>query len=384
MYKRILTDKLKVLFQKFPIIAILGPRQSGKTTLAKECFAHLPYINLEDIALRVAISQDLKGFLSNYPNGAIIDEIQCLPELLSYLQLEVDKQDKPGLFVITGSHQILLNEKIAQTLAGRVAILTLLPLTSKELEITEQSNINEVMLKGFYPRLHRYEIYPIDFYPSYIQTYVEKDIRQIKNITNLEQFKRFIQLCAGRVGQLLNISSLANECGISQITAKEWLGVLEMSFIVYALKPYHNNYNKRIVKTPKLYFYDTGILCSLLGIQSADQLQSHYARGSIFENLVISEVRKYIYCQGKIPMVFFWRDKLGREIDLIIEDGANLIPIEIKSGQTIHNNLTKNLDYWKQLAHVNEGYIVYSGNDEIMLNENKVVNWIKIKDMLDI
>ena len=382
MYARVMTTKLKELFKKFPVVAILGPRQSGKTTIAKECFPDLPYINLEDFSLEELAFSDPKGFLSNYPNGCIIDEIQNLPELLSYLQLEIDKQDKPGLYVITGSHQILLNEKISQTLAGRVAILTLLPLTCTELGYKDKSNVDKIIVDGFYPRLHRYKIDPIDFYPSYIQTYVERDVRQIKNITNLSQFNKFIKLCAGRVGQLINFSSLANECGISQVTVKEWLGLLEMSFIIYTLKPYHNNYNKRLVKAPKLYFYDTGLLCNLLDIKNAEQLKSHYARGSIFENFIISEVTKQIYNQGKIPKLYYWRDKLEREVDLIIENGANIIPIEIKSGQTVNKDFFKNINYWKDLAKIPTGYLIYCGDEALNINDNQIINWAKLSSII--
>ncbi len=371
MYKRTLSSKLIELFQKFPSIALLGPRQSGKTTLVKNAFPELPYVNLEDLSLKALARQDLKGFLDNYPQGAIFDEIQNLPELLSYIQLEIDKKDKPGLYVLTGSHQILLNEKISQSLAGRVSILTLLPLTIDEL--ASSNDLDQMMLNGFYPRLHRYEINHSDFYSSYIQTYVERDVRQIRNITNLSLFTKFIKLCAGRVGQLINFSSLANECGVAQNTIKEWISLLEMSFIIYLLQPYHQNYNKRLVKTPKLYFYDTGLLCNLLDIQNPTQLQSHYARGCIFENFVITDIKKQIYNHGRIPSLYFWRDKLGREIDLIIEKGQNITPVEIKSGKTLNNDFFTNLNYWKNITETADGYLVYNGTEQLTTNTNKII-----------
>ena len=253
MLKRELKQRLVSIFKQFPALAILGPRQSGKTTIAKEAFPHLKYINLEDLSIRQYAKDDPKGFLEANPEGLILDEIQNVPELLSYLQVYIDKKDKPGLYVITGSHQVLLNEKIPQSLAGRIAINNLLPLSYQELKQQHQySDVNELIFKGSYPRLFRYNIDPKDFYPSYIQTYIEKDIRQLINITDIVLFQKFLKLCAGRVGQLLNLSSLANDCGISHVTAKKWLSLLEMSFIVYQLKPHHNNFNKRLVKSPKL------------------------------------------------------------------------------------------------------------------------------------
>ena len=307
MIHRDLGTKLIQLFSKFPAIAILGPRQSGKTTIAKEIFPHLKYLNLEDLSIRQHAKDDPKDFLESNSEGLIIDEIQNVPELLSYLQIYIDKQDKPSLYVLTGSHQILLNEKFSQSLAGRIAITTLLPFSYQEIKNQKQisNNIDQIIFNGFYPRLFRYSITPEDFYPSYIQTYLEKDIRQLMNVSDLGLFQKFIKLCAGRIGQLLNLSSLANDCGISHVTARRWLSLLEMSFVVYLLKPHHKNFNKRLVKTPKIYFYDTGIACCLLEIRSPEQLTSHYAKGSLFENFILIECLKNRYNKGLLPDIFF-------------------------------------------------------------------------------
>jgi len=373
MYDRILKDKLIQLFSKFPVLAILGPRQSGKTTLAQSTFPNFPYVNLEDLTFRDFAIKDPKGFIESFPDRIIIDEIQYAPNLLSYIQLYSDQKNKPGLYVITGSQQFLLNEKISQSLAGRAAITTLLPLSIKELK--PKDNIWDIAQKGFYPRLHNYNIEPKDFYPSYIQTYIERDVRQIKNITDLPNFHKFVTLCAARIGQVLNLSALANECGISSVTAKSWLSLLEMSFIVYCLQPFYENYNKRLVKSPKLYFYDTGIVCSLLNIYNSSQLENSYLKGSIFENMIVADIMKQYYNRGENPNLYYFRDKSGHEIDLIIEQHGQVIPIEIKSGKTVSSDYFKNINYWNNLTGNNESYIIYNGNDSIVQRGCRALHW---------
>lgn len=383
MIHRELSTKLIELFSKFPAIAILGPRQSGKTTIAKEIFPHLKYANLEDLSIREHAKNDPKDFLENNPQGLIIDEIQNAPELLSYLQVYIDKYDKAGLYVLTGSHQILLNERISQSLAGRIAITTLLPFSYQEIKNQDSisNNINQVIFNGFYPRLFKYNIMPEDFYPSYIQTYIEKDIRQLKNVSDLGIFQKFMKLCAGRVGQLLNLSSLANDCGISQVTARQWLSLLEMCFIVYLLKPHHVNFNKRLVKTPKLYFYDTGILCNLLDIRSSEQLNTHYARGSLFENFIVNECLKSRFHKGKVPNIYFWRDKLGHEIDILITKGTNFIPIEIKSGKTLNQEFFKNIKYWNKISGIeSNNFLIYCGEEQSRQNST-IINWQNLEKL---
>jgi predicted AAA+ superfamily ATPase len=282
MIERTLAAKMISLAQKFQVITLTGPRQSGKTTLVKAVFSTLPYISLEEPDIRQFALTDPRGFLSNYPTGVILDEIQNTPELFSYIQGIVD-DNRQVQFILTGSSNFLLMEKISQTLAGRTAVLHLLPFSFQELEpLAEQ--YESLIFKGQYPRIYDRDIAPTDFYPSYIQTYVERDVRLMKNIGDINTFIQFTSLCAGRIGQLLNYTSLASDAGISPNTAKSWLSILESSYIVYRLQPYHRNFNKRLVKSPKLYFYDTGVACSLLGIHEEDQVRLHYLKGSLFEN----------------------------------------------------------------------------------------------------
>ncbi len=376
MWPRKMEHRLKAAFSKFPVLAILGPRQSGKTTLAKKTFPHLNYANLEDLSVREYVKDDPKDFLEKNPEGLIIDEIQHIPELLSYLQVYVDKADKAGMYVITGSHQILLSEKISQSLAGRVLVNILLPLSYTELKQKEAfTEVNDLLFGGFYPRLHQYDIKPRDFYPSYIQTYIEKDIRQLINISDLSLFQKFLKLCAGRVGQLLNLTSLANDCGISHVTARKWLSLLEMSFVVYLLKPYYQNFNKRLSKSPKLYFYDTGLLCSLLGIDSCVQLDTHFARGALFENFILLEYLKKQYNRGTQLNCYFWRDKMGHEIDLLVENNQRCSPIEIKSGKTISRNYFNNIKYFDKVSQMtHHSYLVYNG-EKSARGSTTILSW---------
>jgi predicted AAA+ superfamily ATPase len=383
MFDRILSKKLVYLFTKFPVVAVQGPRQSGKTTLVRKVFPQLPYVNMEDLEMQAFAKEDPKRFLASYPDGLIIDEVQNVPDILSYIQVISDEKNLPGQYVLTGSQHFMLQERISQSLAGRIAITTLLPFSYDEVKDTSQLSIYDLLYKGMYPRMYQYDITPGDFFPSYIQTYIEKDIRQIKNVSDLSLFQKFLKLCAGRTGQILNLSSLGNDCGISYVTAKQWISLLEMSFIVRLLQPHHNNFNKRLVKTPKLYFYDTGIVCSLLNITSPKQLEEHYMKGAIFENFVISELLKQFYNHGLQPEIYFWQDKTGHEVDVILEKGSNLIPIEIKAGQTINSDYFKNLTYWQQLAdHKSKGYLVYTGNLEQDRGNVQVISWSSLSTVL--
>lgn len=364
MISRHATKKLLQLVSQFKAVAVIGPRQSGKTTLVKSLFPAKPYVSLEDPDTRTYALEDPRGFLANYPNGAVFDEVQRTPELFSYLQGILDNNENPGQFILTGSNNFLLQQNISQSLAGRVAYLQLLPFTLGELYGGESQDVpasDQVLLEGMYPPIHDRKIAPRDWYANYVRTYVERDVRQIKNISDLIVFERFMRLLAGRTGQELNMTSLAIEVGIDTKTIQSWIGILESSFILFLLRPHFRNYNKTITKRPKVYFYDTGLVCSLLGISTVDHLKSHPLKGSLFETLVVSELVKKRTNSGKEINLFYWRDKSGYEVDVIIEDGLTLLPVEIKSGKTVHQQFFKNLLYWLRLSGNESGVILYGG-----------------------
>ena len=361
MIQREAETELKILADQFRAVAVVGPRQSGKTTLVQKVFDGKPYVNLENPDMRRFAMEDPRGFLSNYPEGAILDEIQRVPELFSYLQQILDERQANGMFILTGSNNFLLQESISQSLAGRVGYLFLLPLTISEIGEREK-NANGIIFKGCYPALYNNSTDAARFYSNYIRTYVERDVRLIKNISDLYVFEKLLRLCAGRVGQLLNMSSLASEVGVDVKTVSSWIGVLEASFIVFRLQPYHKNFNKRVVKIPKLYFYDTGLAVALLGIDSTDQLAFHSSRGSLFENMVIVDFLKRRYNKGKFNNMFFWRDSKGNEIDLLLKGGATRLPVEIKSGQTISEDSFKGIQFWNKLTDTAGGFLVYGGD----------------------
>lgn len=345
MIERVLKTKLLDMISKYPIVTLTGPRQSGKSTLLKTSFPTYQYVSLEDPDMRLFATEDPRGFLATYPDKTIIDEVQRVPELFSYIQTHVDKENKEGMYLLAGSHNFLLMESINQSLAGRTAILNLLPFSHHEMQTGNilPATIDEEIYKGAYPRLYDKNITPTDYYPYYIQTYVERDVRLMKNIGDLSKFIRFIKLCAGRIGQLLNLSGLANECGISVSTATAWMSLLEASYIAYLLKPDHNNYAKRLVKSPKLYFYDTGLACSLLDIKSAEQVSTHFLRGGLFENLVVNEFIKDSLNKGEEPNLTFWRDSTGNEIDLLQTIAGKQNAYEIKSGATYTSDYFKGI-----------------------------------------
>jgi len=336
MIPRSLGEKINALVKVFPVISLTGPRQSGKTTLVRALFPEYAYTNLENIDEREAAEEDPVRFLLMHARtGLIIDEAQKVPDLFSYLQGIVDESGQMGKFILTGSQNFLLLEKITQSLAGRAAVCHLMPFGLPELDGVGllPDNLDRCMFYGGYPVLYDRKVDPTDYFPSYVQTYIDRDVRSIKNVGDLSTFRRFVKLCAGRVGQLLNLSSLGNELGINYKTVRSWISILEASFIIFLLTPHHKNFNKRLVKQPKLYFYDTGLLCSLLDIRSEKQLASHYLRGSIFESLVVSEYIKLRYHHGFQSNAFFWRNSTGHEIDLLIEDGEHVKAVEIKSAK---------------------------------------------------
>lgn len=362
MKQRTAENELRVLAAQFKAVAVVGPRQSGKTTLVRMVFPEKAYVSLENPDIRHFALEDPRGFLATYPNGAILDEVQRTPELFSYLQQILDETTTKGLFILTGSNNFLIQENISQSLAGRVGYLFLLPLDIREID-ENIPNANQLIFKGGYPALYNGTLEPGRFYANYIRTYIERDVRLLKNITDLYAFERFLRLCAGRTGQLLNMSSLAVEVGMDVKTITSWIGVLETSFIVFRLQPWHQNFNKRIVKMPKLYFYDTGLCTALLGIENPEQLHLHPFRGSLFENLVMVEFLKKRFNQGKPGNLYFWRDSTGNEVDLIIDAGQSVIPVEIKSGQTITDEYFKTLLFWNKLSENTKGYVVYGGSE---------------------
>jgi uncharacterized protein len=378
MIKREAEVEIRTLAMQFKAVAVVGPRQSGKTTLVRHIFKDKPYVNLENPDLRMYATDDPRGFLSNYPHGAVMDEVQRVPELFSYLQQILDESEVKGMFILTGSNNFLLQERISQSLSGRVGYLQLLPLTLSEIN-DDQCNSNQLMYKGFYPVLYSENVEPSKWYANYLRTYVERDVRLIKNITDLHTFERFIRLCAGRIGQLLNMSSLAVETGVDVKTIGAWLSVLETSFVLFRLQPYHENYNKRIVKMPKLYFYDTGLAIALLGLENEAQLALHPFRGSLFENMIIAEFLKKQTNAGLSHNLFFWRDNIGNEVDLLIKSGNKLLPVEIKSGKTVTNEYFKGIQFWNKITQTQGGYIVYGG--DMKQNRSNEIKVLPFRDL---
>lgn len=364
MIKRKAEKALLKLAKDYKCVAVIGPRQSGKTTIVKRVFPNKPYISLENPDIRRFAIEDTRGFLKGYPEGAILDEAQRVPELFSYLQQILDDSDKSGQFILTGSNNFLLQEKISQSLAGRIGLLTLLPFTMAEVGINKATSINELLYKGLYPPLYDKEFKPSTWYANYIMTYVERDVRLIKNITNFTSFETFIKLCAGRCGQLLNMHNLAIETGVDSKTVASWIGILETSYILFRLNPHHKNFNKRVVKMPKIYFYDTGLAASLLGIENAGQLTYHPFRGNLFENLLVVELLKQRFNLGERSNLSFWRDNVGHEVDVLMQNGNVLTPVEVKSGQTVTDDYFKGIEFWQKLSAVARGYIIYGGNSK--------------------
>lgn len=364
-----------------PIVSITGPRQSGKTTLSKVCFPEHDYVNLESPETRQAAIEDPKAFLKGHKNGLIIDEAQRLPDLFSYLQVISDESGKSGEYILSGSQNFLLMKNISQTLAGRVFISHLLPLSISELKISNllPPSAGKAIFQGFYPRIYDKTIEPEFFYPSYNQTYLERDITGLVSSQNLNSFRKFMELLAGRTGQMINFSALSIEVGVDYKTIQSWCSLLEAGFMIFFLRPYFKNYSKRLVKTPKVYFYDTGLACNLLGIKSSDEIEKHWAKGALFENMIIADVLKNFHNEGQRPQIFFWRDSKGLEVDLLIEQPLGLCAIEIKSGTTVNANYFTNLEKFENLA---DGpitkYVVYAGDLMQTRKGIKIIPWNEI------
>ena len=378
--QRHLGGHLQKLARLYPILSVSGPRQSGKTTLVRGVFLDHAHVDLERTDHRSAAEEDPRRFLERFGDqGLIIDEAQKVPALFSYLQVLVDERGSMGQFVLTGSQNFLLMEQVSQSLAGRVAPLTLLPFSRRELGAGAPASLDESLFKGGYPVLYDRGIDAPGYYPAYIQTYVERDVRSLRNIGDLGAFQRFLMACAGRVGQLLDLSGLGNDLGVNYKTVRAWISVLEASYVAFLLPPHHENFAKRLIKSPKLYFHDTGLLCSLLRLESAAQLATHYLRGAIFENWVISEVIKEHVNAGRRPDLYFWRDNTGNELDLLYERGGRRQVVEIKAGTTIGTDQFKGLRYYRKLATdlpvEQDYYLVYGGEESQDRAHGTVLGW---------
>jgi hypothetical protein len=386
--RRALEAKILEIAHEYPVVSIIGPRQSGKTTLSQQLFPHHRYISLEDPDIRLLAETDPRLFLSDYPSdsGIILDEIQRAPHLLSYIQTIVDREKKNGFFIVTGSQNFLVDEAITQTLAGRMAVVTLLPLSIQELKQAAllPDKLEEFVYKGGYPKLYAQDMSVERLYANYIRLYVERDVRTIKNVENLNTFQRFMQLCAGRTGQILNLTSLGNDCGVNHNTIKAWISLLQASYIVFLLYPYHKNFGKRVIKSPKLYFVDTGLVCSLLKISSPADIVDHYLRGSLVETCIISDLLKQQYNLDQQPSLYFWRDNTGHEVDCVVDRFSQPIGIEIKAGRTVNNDFFKDIKYWQDLTSTSaeSSFVVYGGKDNQSWPTAKVLGWSSSSTLL--
>jgi predicted AAA+ superfamily ATPase len=378
--KRQLEKELKILIKEFPIVAVMGPRQSGKTTLIKKLFPKYDFVSLEDLSMRSLAQNDPQSFLERFCAKTIIDEVQYAPNLFSYLQLKTDEKNTPGQYIITGSQNYLLLKEVSQSLAGRVGIAKLLPLSYGEVSNKlEKLSTTEIMLKGFYPRIFVENIRANSFYESYLTTYIEKDISTVFKIKHLDKFRGLLKLLASRSGQILNISSLSADLGVSRSVLNEWINILEASFIIFRTPTFFKNYKKQVIKTNKIFFYDTGLLCYLLGISNEQQLENNYLVGNIFENLVFIEMLKNYFNRGFANKLYYWRDNKGREIDLIVQDDLKNFGFEIKKAKVVKNDFFKNLIFWQELDKNNIANLIYDGEKSYSLRGVKIINWRRLK-----
>lgn len=377
--KRELTIELQRTAKLYSVLVVTGPRQSGKTTLCKQIFREYQYVNLEDVSLREQIMTSPKAFLKQFKNGLIIDEVQNVPELLSYIQVVID-EDSNLKFVLTGSNNFSLMQSITQSLSGRASVFTLLPISLSELhEKTHKTDTNLLIFNGGYPAVWAKEIPVGDVSRNYYNTYIERDVRQLLKIKDMLSFQQFIRLCAGRIGTELNLNALSNEIGVSSPTLKEWFSILEASYVVFRLPPFFKNINKRLVKSPKIYFYDTGLACFLLGIENEKQLETHPLRGNLFENMIVLEFFKHKFNRGKLPNFSFYRDKSQKEIDLLEEKHNGIRAYEIKSAKNFTKSFVANLDYFRELfpAETLSTQVIYDGELDILSSENGMYNFRK-------
>lgn len=378
MYRRAMQDELERAAKELPVVTILGPRQSGKTTLVQHTFPNKPYVNMESLHVRELAKSDPVAFLEQYPQGVILDEIQEVPTLLSYIQVKVDASNRKGEFILTGSHQVELNAAISQSLAGRVAILHLLPMSLEELiKAGINKSLDETLYEGCYPRIHIDQLNPTKTYASYIRTYIERDIRMMLQVHNLDLFQKFMILCASRVGQIFNKESLAGEVGVASKTIGHWLSILEACYIVYRLPPYFDNFGKRVIKSPKIYFCDVGLVAYLLGIETVAQMARDPVRGNLFENLVVNELMKARFNKGLDPRLYFYQVAGRSEVDLIYQRGYELIPIEIKSSRTYNASFISGIESFKKIASHRSAtpYLVYGGDEEMKIGDIQLLNY---------
>ncbi len=378
MYKRQMSIELRLMSKQYPVVTVTGPRQSGKTTLVREVFPDKPYANLESLRTGELAETDPIGFLDRFPDGVILDEIQRVPKLLSEIQVRVDNSKMNGMFILTGSHQVELHNAIAQSLAGRTAILHLLPMSLEELSRAGiEHELDEILYLGCFPRVHSHQLNPSKAYSYYVQTYLERDLRQLSAVKNLQLFQKFLKLCAGRVGQIFNKDSLAGEVGVSATTIGHWVSVLEASYLIFLLPPYFENFGKRTLKSPKLYFCDVGLAAFLLGIETVTQMERDPLRGGLVENLVILELIKARWNQGLEHRLFFYRDSQQNEIDVLFQQGTDLIPIEIKAAKTFNKSFLKGLNAFKKLVgkRYRNPVLIYSGEEEQMVKEVQLLHF---------
>jgi predicted AAA+ superfamily ATPase len=381
MVSRDIFPEAKYALSQFRALCITGPRQSGKTTLSKQLFPGKPYLNFENPGIQYEAEQNPEGFLKKYAKGAIFDEVQRVPHIFRYLQEVLDNNTKRGQFILTGSNNFLLQEQVSQSLAGRAGYLTLLPFSYAELVKAKfaYDDINKLIVKGSYPEIWAENLNPGIWLNSYIQTYIQRDVRLLRNITNLGLFTRFISLCANHAGQILNRETLAKQTGVDTKTILAWLGLLENSYIIFLLQPWYNNMNKRIIKSAKLYFYDTGLLCQLLGIRNHTALQKHNAYGALFENWVVSEIKKNRFNMLQHDELFYFRDSTGNEVDLICKNENAPLAIEIKSGKSSDNSQFRALKYWQKLQPESQAILLYGGKKSEMISDNlSLTSWTEV------
>lgn len=383
MITRDITEELKQSAAEYPVVTILGPRQSGKTTLTRMTFPNLPYFSLEDPDVRMAAEADPRSFLAQMGNGGILDEVQRFPVLLSYIQGMVDDSRKRCQFILTGSHQPRLHEAISQSLAGRTAMLTLWPFSLNEIRRYDSpQDPFDLIYRGFFPRLHEEGLEPRRFFNGYIQTYIERDVRALIQLHDLSLFQKFLTLLAGRVGQVVNFASLGNDVGASATTVRHWLSVLKASYVVFELPPFFENLQKRVIKSPKIYFTDVGLAAFLLGIHTTEQASRDPLRGNLYENFVITDIVKNALNRGIRPEIYFFRDSHGNEIDLIIREKGNLIPVEIKSAATFSPDFVKRLEWFQNLGlkHVQPGVVLYNGKQSFNVRNIRILNPLNLED----